>query len=263
MSLESKNTQEMEFAYHLKHILLNCRLSLKQVAAEAKLSRQNLASLNRGVYRPSTKTLKKIYDVLKKKHRVPSHDLVPLIFSGIGLEEGPAFYMGQPYPIGYKANDEKLKSRCIVTNVLGERLYENLLAETIYNLRNKCEYYYFLPRSSSEWNSMLIRVQSEYPKFIHLVQERTYCIKCPEFLIYSRMRIDNIGSPKPFIYMALGTSDAPALYNVDPMVVSKFVDHLRDVVELAKKARKQGTHLISYKADGAKLEFKLETNQLE
>ncbi len=263
MNSESKKTQKTEFAYHLEHILLNYHLSVKKLASEAKLSRQNLTSLKHGNCHPSTKILKKIYDVLKKENRVPSHDLVPFIFSGIGLEEGPAFYMGQPYPIGYKPNGEKLQSRCIVTNILGECIYETILDETIRNLKKEIPYYYFLPRSSSEWNSMLIRSRLEYPEDAHLIQKRAYCIRCPEFLIYSRMRIDNIESPKPSVYMALGTSDAPALYGVDPIMSSEFVRHLKVIVGLARDARKQGQHIIPYEANGVKLEFELETNQLE
>lgn len=257
MTSETEDNRIVAFSNALRHVLEESKLTITQLAKEASLSRQYFTLLKQGDATPSTTLLRKVCAVLQR-HGVAPRDLTSLVFSAIGIDATPAFYLGQPFTFTHQGRTKPLKTRCILTDILAECIYDSVLTETIDALQENVGYFYFLARSSPDWERMLAKASTLDPRHEKLLREKSYCIRCPDSFVYSRMRIDNIHEPEPSVYISLGPSTAPALYHVQREIVITLVGVLATVIEKATRARTEGERNLSYKASGIELSFELE-----
>lgn len=259
MNYDANDNLARDFKGALDHLLERAHLSLTDLAKAAEISRPNLQELKNGTWRPRTKTLIAICHVFQSKG-LTLRQLTPLIFLALGLQsivpqDREAFFLGQPYPFRYPP-EMNLSTRTIFTDLLAECIYEDVLAETVQLMEaHGVEYFYFLPKGSPEWEQMLAKIDALYPQHSGLFRTRAFCIYAPYFLIYTRMRIDNIEADTRTVFLNLGTRRAPTLHRFDGSVIDHLIPILATVAAKARQARRTGEKTYRHMADGIGLIF--------
>ena len=263
MNLGNDESIARDFTYYLDIALNEGNLNANQLAKEIDITRQHITSLRKGGVIPSSKLLKKICEALNKKGVEFCH-IVPLLYAALDMIDENTIPMleGLPYPFSYEPKDKSLESRCIITDKLGECIYEDVFNETITALRENIIYYYFLPHQSSDWQRMLVKAGSKAFDAEKLVRENSYCIKCPSCFIYSRIRIDNITCPNPETFINVGSTATPSLRRLSPEIASNVINIAAIVVEKAKRAREEKISEVVYQGEGIMLKFELESDSV-
>lgn len=263
--MDSRNKKvKKDFSYRLGELLNKANLSLRDFSKEINVSRQHLTLLKKRKSLPSTKLLHKICETLRERN-IQDKYIIPLLYAGLDIqdENSEAMYEGFPFPFDYASEDKDLKSRCIITDILAECVYDEILEDTAKMLLREVEYYYFLPKESPDWQTMIYYAEKMNPAYGKRIRDNSYCIKCPSSFIYSRMRIDNINclDPKPFI--SLGPTSCPTLHPLPLETTAKFISVLKNIIAQAKIARIQKESTLIYQGDGIMLKFELETNTVK
>lgn len=250
-----KENQELTFGRYLDYILSSSSLTLEKIAEETGMSRTNLAKLKKGG-RPRTNTLIKICNILLT-HGLQNADISPLVFSGLNISEPQSFFLGQPYPLGYKG-EYGLTSRCVLTDRIYESYYPEILDQTIRNLKKGVDYFYFLPtpRSRSELELLLLRAYERSEKDKKILRDKPYFIESPGEFIYSRFRIDNIKNPDYKVWHINGPYDKLSLVESSTGYMSDFIEFLRIMMEKAELARHKEDDTFTYPTNSAG-EFKI------
>lgn len=257
--MNSENRKaEKRFAIYFDKALEKSNLNLVKLSKEIGISRQQINVIKK-TGSISSKLIKKIFQCFRKEE-VEDSILYLLVFSALDIldKNSEAFCLNPPLVFDYQPSYKKIQSRCIWTDILGESLHDDILTKTLDDLHNGMTYYYFLPQGSDDWQEMIDRAAAIAPENEQLVREKTLCIKCPSYIIYSRLRIDNITCSNPDVYVSLGPSDLPSLRQLPLENAFQIVSLTKSIIWKAKRARSSGKSTITYRSENMELTFKLE-----
>lgn len=258
MNSENRKT-EKNFAIYFDKALEKSNLNLAKLSEKTGISRQHITLIKKTGSIPSSKLLRNIFQCFQEAG-VEDSILYSLVFSALDIldKDSEAICQNLPLVFDYQPKDKEIKSRCIWTDILGESLDDNILKTTLDDLHKGIIYYYFLPQGSGDWQEMIDRAAAIDPENEQLVRQKTYCIKCPSYIIYSRIRIDNITSSNPEAYVSLGPSDLPSLRRLPSENAFQIISLTKSIVWKAERAKSSRQSTIAYRSENMELTFKLE-----
>lgn len=235
-----------------------------ELARQIGVTRQHVTKLRNGGAKPSAELVRSICEaLLKKSNPVPFRDVTALALAAVGIRGSDRRYDGallanQPFTLDHELRKTTLLTRTIVSDVIGEVFYSEILDDTIEQMNKSARYFYFLLPGSTQRQSMLARVAERGTEALALVKEWAYFIESPESLFIARLRIDNIGEPTQEACYCVGSEQSPAFHNMQPATADRITSILLPVVLEAPSLRAQTEETTTVKIGGMSLQFRLD-----
>lgn len=244
----SSDDKQRPFATRLDAILEDAGVSLPALAKDADVSRTHLESIKRGDSIPSGSLLRKLSTALLNCEAVRPRDVIGLLIDAIAGDQDrlTRILPGVPEHI-LDHRSTTAGTRGILTDVLAECLYEKVLLETLDEMEHSnTEYLYFLPKASQDWESLYVKIKRDHPSHLARFRKQALCVLCPDYLVYSRMRIDRFFSADPSVYISLGRRTDPVLFPVENEVVRNLLGLLKAIAEKARLTRQTNETYIRH-----------------
>lgn len=270
MSSDPLQDRKRGFLGALNDVLAYANSSISQLGKEAALTRQQVYDLRNSPSLPSVEVLRKIWDTFRGHSDTFVRAQLPeIMLRGLGItkidDQIWRLIIENALAFNPSERDAKpeLRSRCIITDQIGERYDDKLLASTIWQItsrdggRTGTQYFYFLPDPAPDHGIMLDRVRSEHAADLKEVREATYFIRAPRGLFVARMRIDDIGFPEQEAHYSLGAPRAPLLFKMQPEHAAAVRDVFLPVVQKCPLARAAGERVIHVSSRDMELVFEL------
>jgi len=266
MNSNTEKQKTADFKLAFDHALEQAGVTLTELASKGSFSRQNIAELKRGNSDPTMGLVRKIWKTLRREYDVDSRELIRLLVAAMGSdisdEDTQTIIKAQPYTFKkHEVNKIKtgLENRCVLTDILAERTYQEALDHTLRQMEKETTYFYFLPQSNTDRQTVLANVpEKDLEKF----QKKAYFIKSPDLLFFVRIRIDNIGLPGQDAYYSISPPDDsagnPVIYPLHPVTIERIVNILLPVVAQVRDLKDRGEHHLPVPTTGGALHFELD-----
>jgi len=257
MSSETLKRAQTNFHSLLKQVLSKYEITPDELK-RAGLSQQHLSDLKTGRYRPSADVLRTVLSLLARE-QATLRELTQILLMGTALdafEDDPGWMTAIEFlPLPFDRTElewrPNLKTRCVVTDKLGEVVYPELFDLTLRQMKDcGTNYFYFLPRSpdfpdaNPERDKMLAGLASRSSHERELINDHAYFIKCSSALFLARFRIDNIGLPDQEAMYSLGPphKHKPVLLEVNGDALERLINIVEPIRIAALRARERGLH---------------------
>jgi len=256
--LDCSSSCGKSFRVELERILRRLGTRWKDLAGEAGLKPQQLSDTIRTD--PSAVVLRGLWGALQKRGALK--DMIRMAVTGVAVDrldsDTRAVLDSLPVPFSQKGliEDPTLKTRCVVNYALGEGYDREILSHTLNQIQqHETEYFYFCSYANSEKRQVHAYAENEISGSTSTLEKRAYFIQAPRALFFSRIQIDNVGTPYQKAHYILGSPGVPVVVEAEPMEVEQMGETLYEVVLRVQSGEREIRVLDS--SDGLDLRFKV------
>lgn len=194
-------------------------LSRSQLAKKIGVSQAYLAMLENSTYQnpksPSLEVLRQLYHCLSQSKQ---RDAFALIQAVLEVEDITPSIM----PYGGLVDEAKrqlkedVKEIWIISDLLGENIYEKLF-ETTYNniLKKNVSYVYFLPFGSDQWHGLIERLKRMKKISTAQLERCVTCIECSPLMFMARIALFNPRDKTAHGTITLGSMSSFTLFQLE------------------------------------------------
>lgn len=170
-------------------------LSRGQVAKKVGVSASYLSMLENSTYQnpklPSLEILRQLYHSISKSKQIDAIELINALLDTDEINPSAVLHEGVHEEAQRQVRDD-VKEVWIISDLLGENIYDNLFESTCNNILTRgVLYVYFIPFGSDQWYGLIERFKRKSKINEELLRRSVTCIECPPLTFLTRIALFN------------------------------------------------------------------------